>query len=149
MKRHGVPEVWAADFHPAAVACARKNVLANPDVGPITVVHSDLFQDLPRVVEFDLVVFNQPFGPGEGEPVCGCGTDGGYEITRRFLVEAPRHVTRGATLLMAFSDREAPEHSPDRVARELGYAVDTLLHAFYGNANNYIFEIKPIVSEVD
>ena len=44
---------------------------------------------------------------------------------------------------MAFSDREAAEHSPDRVATELGYPAKTLLHAYYGEANNYIFEIRP------
>jgi hypothetical protein len=30
------------------------------------------------------------------------------------------------------------------VAAELGYPVRTLYHAYYGEANNYIFEILPL-----
>ena len=44
---------------------------------------------------------------------------------------------------MAFSDRAAPENDPARVARELGYATSTLLHAYYEESNNFIYEIRP------
>ena len=64
-------------------------------------------------------------------------------ITKRFLQQAPAHLRPGGVVMMAFSDREPTEHSPDRVAEELGYPVKTLLHAYYGEANNYIFEIRP------
>ncbi len=143
LKRHGVPEVWASDIHPQAVACARKNAQQNIDVGPITVVQSDLFQSLPAAMKFDLIVFNQPFGPGQGERVCGCGSDGGYQITKRFLMESPAYLNRDAVVLMAFSDREPEKHSPDLVAKELGYPVVTLLHEYYGESNNFIYEIRP------
>ena len=143
LKRHGVPEVWASDIHPPAVACTRKNVEANPSVGPVAVVESDLFEGIPNHLRFDLIVFNQPFGPGHGERVCGCGADGGYAICRRFLLEAPTHLQKEGVILMAFSDREPMEHSPDRVARELDYSVATVLHEYYSQSNNFIFEIKP------
>jgi release factor glutamine methyltransferase len=143
LKRHGVPEVWASDIHPPAVACARKNVEMNSSLGPVKVVESDLFDGIPPEVKFDLIVFNQPFGPGQGDRVCGCGGDGGYEICKRFLMAAPPRLRANAVILMAFSDREPAEHSPDRVARELGYSVATVLHEYYSQSNNFIFEIKP------
>lgn len=146
LKRNGVPEVWAADVHGPAIECTRSNVERNPEVGPIRVVQSDLFRNIPATARFDLIVFNQPFGPALGQTVCGCGSDGGYEITKRFLLEAPAYLNEGAVVLMAFSDREPQQHNPRGVAEELGYPIVTLLHEFYGEANNYIFEIRPPVS---
>jgi len=143
LKRSGVPEVWASDIHLPAVECARKNIALNAAVGPVEVVHSDLFANIPITVKFDLVVFNQPFGPGKGDRVCGCGPDGGYRISRRFLLEVADRINPGGVVIMAFSDREPAENSPDRVAVELGFPVRTVLHAYYGQANNYIFEIRP------
>lgn len=147
LQRSGVPEVWASDIHLPAVRCAAKNVDRNGSAGSIRVLQSDLFDGLPANVTFDLIVFNQPFGPAATEPVCGCGTDGGYEITKRFLLAAPAYLNPKGVLLMAFSDREPSRHSPDQVARELGYPVKTLLHKYYGGANNYVFEIRcPVVT---
>jgi release factor glutamine methyltransferase len=144
MKRSGVEQVWASDIHRPAVECTRKNARENDFVGPIHVVLSDLFENIPASVKFDLIVFNQPFGPGQGQPICGCGSDGGYQITKRFLLQVPRYLRPGAVVLMAFSDREPAEHSPDRVAHELGYPVSVLLHANYNQANNFIYEIRPV-----
>jgi hypothetical protein len=44
--------------------------------------------------------------------------------------------------MMAFSDRAPPENDPDLVARELGYTTTTLLHAYYDESNNFIYEIR-------
>ena len=44
---------------------------------------------------------------------------------------------------MPFSDRAAPENDPALVARELGYPTTTLLHAYYEESNNFIYEIRP------
>jgi release factor glutamine methyltransferase len=144
LKRSGVSEVWASDIHEPAVECARRNVQMNPSVGPVHVVQGDLFENIPTNLKFDLIVFNQPFGPGQGDTVCGCGPDGGYRIARRFMLQAAHRLNPGGVLMMSFSDREPFENSPDRVAAELGYPVRTLLHAYYGDANNYIFEIRPL-----
>jgi release factor glutamine methyltransferase len=143
LKRSGVPEVWASDIHVPAVECARRNVALNAAVGPVEVVHSDLFSNIPGTVKFDLVVFNQPFGPSQNDTVCGCGPDGGYRITRRFLLQVVDRMNPGGVVMMAFSDREPADNSPDGVAAELGFPVRTVLHAYYGEANNYIFEIRP------
>ena len=143
LKRGGVEEVWASDIHAPAVECARRNVEQNESVGPVHVVQSDLFENIPRTLKFDLIVFNQPFGPGQGETVCGCGPDGGYQITRRFLREAADRLNPDGVVIMAFSDREPANNSPDRVASELGYPVKVVLDKYYGGANNYIYEIRP------
>jgi release factor glutamine methyltransferase len=144
MKRGGVPEVWACDIHGPAVDCARRNMDLNAEVGPVHVVQSDLFGNIPATVKFDLVVFNQPFGPGQGDTVCGCGPDGGYEIAKRFLLQAADRLNPDGVVIMAFSDREPAINSPDRVAGELGYPVRVLLDEYYGGANNYIYEIRPL-----
>ncbi len=142
MKWNGAGEVWAADIHGPAVECTRKNVEQNPQAGPVTVVQSDLFGNIPAGEKFDLILFNQPYGPGDERRVCGCGEDGGYDICKRFMLTAPPYMNEGAVLLMSFSDRAPAEHDPKAVAEELGYRVTTLLHAFYGNANNFIYEIR-------
>ncbi|TNF98972.1 MAG: class I SAM-dependent methyltransferase [Gammaproteobacteria bacterium] len=144
LKRSGVQEVWASDIHGPAVDCTHKNATQNEWLGPIHVVQSDLFENIPATVTFDLIIFNQPFGPGQGDTVCGCGPDGGYQITRRFLLQAVDRLNPGGVAIMAFSDREPALNSPDRVASELGYPVRMLYHAYYGMANNYIFEITPL-----
>jgi release factor glutamine methyltransferase len=143
LKKSGVADVWASDVHAPAVACAQRNAAYNSRVGPINVVQSDLFEEMPSSVRFDLIVFNQPFGPGNGQRICGCGPDGGYDICRRFLIESPGHLSENGVVLMPFSDREASQHSPRNVARELGYTVDTVLDEYYSESNNYIFEIRP------
>src|SRR5829696_2358715 len=80
LKQQGVPDVWALDVHEPAVACTTRNLEQNPHAGPLTVALSDLFDAVPPSIGFDLVVFNQPFAPAADQAVCGCGSDGGYDI---------------------------------------------------------------------
>jgi release factor glutamine methyltransferase len=143
LKQQGVRDVWALDVHEPAVSCTRKNHEQNAHVGPLTIAVSDLFEAVPASLAFDLVVFNQPFAPADGQGVCGCGADGGYELTRRFLVEARSHLASSGSVVMAFSDRAAPENDPALVARDLGYPTKTLLHAYYEESDNFIYEIRP------
>jgi len=143
LKQQGVRDVWALDAHEPAISCTQTNLEQNAHVGQLTIALSDLFDAVPPAVGFDLVVFNQPFAPADGQGVCGCGSDGGYELTRRFLVEARSRLARGGSMLMPFSDRAAPENDPARVAGELGFAARTLLHAYYEESNNFIYEIRP------
>lgn len=142
-KRSGVDEVWATDIHPPAVECTRMNAVQNRDVGSIQIVCGGLFEAIPPGMRFDLITFNQPYAPSNGEPICGCGEDGGYDVTKRFLVEAPAYLNEGGSIIMTFSDRVSPENDPKRVGTELGYSVVTLLHATYNESNNFIYEIRP------
>jgi release factor glutamine methyltransferase len=142
LKQQGVPDVWALDVHEPAIACARKNHEQNPHVGPLTIAVSDLFDAVPPGLRFDLVLFNQPFAPAATEAVCGCGSDGGYEISRRFLVDVRPRLAPGGSVVMPFSDRAPPENDPALVAGELGYETRTLLHAYYEESNNFIYEMR-------
>lgn len=143
LKRAGVGEVWATDIHPAAVENTWCNVELNRHVGPVMVVRGDLLEAIPQTVRFDLVVFNQPFGPGREERRCGCGPDGGAAISRRFLSAAPAHLNPGGLVMMAFSDRQADEHDPRHAAAALGYAVTTLLDIESNGARNRIYAMWP------
>ena len=143
LKQYGAPDVWALDLHEPAIRCTRRNLEQNGHVGALTIARSDLFAAVPPSVTFDLVVFNQPFAPAADQGVCGCGGDGGYEITRRFLLDARTRLTPGGAVVMAFANRAPPENDPALVAHELGYTTRTLLHAYYEESNNFIYEIRP------
>jgi release factor glutamine methyltransferase len=143
LKQAGIADVWAADIHQPAVDCAARNGVLNPHVGPVTLIQSDLFESFPKSVRFDLIVFNQPFGPGREERRCGCGPDGGDAISRRFLQNAPTFLAPGGLILMAFSDRQPAEHDPRRAAIDLGYLVSPILDAEYNESRNFIYEMRP------
>jgi len=64
------PWTWGAD---TAVDYAHKNVQLIEAVRPVHVVQSDLFENIPATLKSDLIVFKQPFGPGQEDTVCGCG----------------------------------------------------------------------------
>jgi len=142
LKQQGVADVWALDLHEPAIRCTTWNLEQNAHIGPLTIARSDLFEAVPPSLVFDLVVFNQPFAPALTQGVCGCGFDGGYEITRRFLVDAKSRLAPGGSIMMAFSDRATPENDPSPVARDLGYVTRTLLHAYYEESNNFIYEFR-------
>ena len=143
LKQAGVPRVWASDIHRPAIDCAACNLRLNPHVGSITLLHSDLFDAIPASVRFDLIVFNQPFGPGREERRCGCGPDGGAAISRRFLAAAPSFLAPGGVVLMAFSDRQADEHDPRHAALDLGYGVSKVLDLQYNQSRNFVYAMRP------
>jgi release factor glutamine methyltransferase len=147
LKRAGVVDVWASDIHQPAIDCTARNRQLNPHVGPITLIRSDLFEQFPTTARFDLIVFNQPFGPGREERRCGCGPDGGATISRRFLETAPAFLNPNGVVMMAFSDRQASEHDPKRAAEDLGYDVSTLLDVEYNAARNFIYAMRPGVPQ--
>jgi release factor glutamine methyltransferase len=142
LKQAGVADVWASDIHPPAVDCAACNLRLNPHVGSITLLHSDLFDQFPDSLRFDLIVFNQPFGPGREERRCGCGPDGGAAISRRFLEAAPAFLTPTGLVLMAFSDHQADAHDPRHAANDLGYSVSKVLELDYNQSRNFIYAMQ-------
>ncbi len=146
LRQAGVADVWASDIHRPAVDCAARNRHLNPHVGPITLIQSDLFDQFPASVRFDLIVFNQPFGPGREERRCGCGPDGGALISRRFLETAPAFLAPGGLVLMAFSDHQADEHDPRHAAADLRYAVSTILDLQYNQSRNFVYSMRPPIA---
>nr|WP_242422558.1 MULTISPECIES: putative protein N(5)-glutamine methyltransferase [Frankia] len=119
-------EVHAADIEPAAVRCARRNVVA----GGGLVHEGDLFAALPRSLRgrVDLLVVNAPYVPTdaiglmppearEHEPRLSLdGGKDGLDVLRRVVAVAPSWLAPGGSLLLETSAQQAPS-LVDAVAR--------------------------------
>ncbi len=118
-------EVYAADIEPAAVRCARRNI-----VGVGRVFEGDLYEPLPATLRgrVDILLVNAPYVPTESiatmppearlhEPRAALdgGTDG-LDVQRRVAAGASEWLAPGGHLLIETSERQAP-HTVDAVAR--------------------------------
>ncbi len=143
LRRLGVEEVWAADKSAIAVACARRNVEANPTLKPLTVVESDLFAALPDDLRFDLVVFHQPYFTSPPDAFAGTGGPGGREVIVRFLAAAGDHLTGDGVILMSYQDTTCgPENDPLAIARELGHQARNVIEDLAEDSNRFVCEIR-------
>jgi release factor glutamine methyltransferase len=111
-------ELYAADVEPAAVRCARRNVVA---VGG-QVFEGDLFDPLPVTLQgrIEILLSNVPYVPTEEvrllppearihEPrVTLDGGSDGLEVLRRVTAEASLWLAPGGHLLVETSERQAP-----------------------------------------
>ncbi|MFE9310240.1 putative protein N(5)-glutamine methyltransferase [Streptomyces sp. NPDC088353] len=115
----GPVELHAADIDPAAVRCARRNVV--PRGG--TVHEGDLFEALPASLRgrVGILAANVPYVPtGEvgllppeardHEPLVALdGGADGLDVLRRVTAEAPDWLAPGGCLLVETSERQAPQ----------------------------------------
>jgi release factor glutamine methyltransferase len=111
-------ELYAADVEPAAVRCARRNVVAAGG----QVFEGDLFDPLPDALQgrIKILLSNVPYVPTEDvrllppearihEPrVTLDGGSDGLEVLRRVTAEAPLWLAPGGHLLVETSERQAP-----------------------------------------
>src|SRR5262249_26089141 len=119
----------AADFDPAAVACARRNV--EPVGGQV--YQGDLFAPLPASLKgrVSILICNAPYVP-TGEiaymppeardheaRMALDGGDDGLAILRRVSAEAPRWLAAGGTLLVETSERQSDPMSAAMTAAAL------------------------------
>jgi release factor glutamine methyltransferase len=109
--------LYASDIEPAAVACARRNL-----AGIGEVFEGDLFDALPRELRrrLDLLLVNAPYVPTDEiagmpseardhEPVVTLdGGQDGLDVLRRVADGAAQWLSRGGTLLIETSKRQAP-----------------------------------------
>jgi release factor glutamine methyltransferase len=112
-------ELYAADIHPAAVRCARRNVAAAGG----QVYEGDLYEPLPATLRgrVDVLVANAPYVPTEAigllppearrhEPrVALDGGADGLDVQRRVSAAAPQWLAPGGHLLVETSERQAPQ----------------------------------------
>jgi release factor glutamine methyltransferase len=112
-------ELYAADIHPAAVRCARRNVAAAGG----QVYEGDLYEPLPATLRgrVDVLVANAPYVPTEAigllppearrhEPrVALDGGADGLDVQRRVSAAAPQWLAPGGYLLVETSERQAPQ----------------------------------------
>lgn len=122
-----VPEIelYAADVDPAAVECARRNIV--PAGGEV--FEGDLDTPLPQRLRgrVDLLLANAPYVPTEAvgwmppeardhEPrVALDGGADGLDVQRRVAAVAPSWLAPGGHLLIETSERQAP-HTAEAVA---------------------------------
>lgn len=114
----GAVELVAADIEPAAVRCARRNVI--PAGGEV--YEGDLFEALPPALRgrIDILLSNVPYVPTEEvrllpaearlhEPLVTLdGGSDGLEILRRVSASAGSWLAAGGHLLVETSERQAP-----------------------------------------
>ena len=112
-------ELYAVDIDPAAVQCARRNVVTAGG----QVYEGDLYEPLPETLQgrVDVLVANAPYVPTEElgllptgarihEPrVALDGGPDGLDVQRRVIAEAPLWLAPGGHLLVETSDRQAPQ----------------------------------------
>ncbi|MDM7854950.1 putative protein N(5)-glutamine methyltransferase [Cellulomonas alba] len=110
-------EVWAVDVEPAAVACARQNLVG---VGGHALL-GDLDAPLPERLagRVAVIVCNAPYVPTGDVPFLPAearlfeplvtldGGADGLDVQRRAAAVAPRWLAPGGTLLIETSDRQA------------------------------------------
>jgi len=119
-------ELYAVDLDPAAVRCARRNLVAAG--GQVYV--GDLYEPLPATLRgrVDVLVANAPYVPTEAvgllppearmhEPRVALdgGTDG-LDVVRRVIAAARRWLAPGGYLLVETSEHQAPR-AVETVAR--------------------------------
>ena len=117
--RLGRVELHAVDVDPAAVRCARRNVVAAGG----HVYEGDLYQPLPDKLRgrVDLVVANAPYVPTDSigqmppearlhePPVALDGGADGVDVQRRVAAGAARWLAPAAHLLIETSESQAPQ----------------------------------------
>ncbi len=94
--------VVAVDVNPAAVRCARINVLLNEVDDRVEVREGNLFAPV-RAALFDVVLFNPPYLPGEAQP----GLEQAFfsnAMAARFATELPHYLKPGGHALVILSD---------------------------------------------
>jgi release factor glutamine methyltransferase len=118
---HPTVRVVATDVHPAPLDVARRNARAMGLADRVTLLVSDVFDDLPPGLRFDLVVSNPPYVTPESlrrlrvevrgfEPhVALRADDGGMEFYRRIVPQAPSWLVPGGYLAVEIAEHKAVE----------------------------------------
>jgi release factor glutamine methyltransferase len=97
--------VVGIDVNPKAVELAKKNAKEN-GIMNVRFLEGDLFSAIGKEEMFDVIIFNPPYLPAEEYDLLGkawSGGRGGMEVIRRFLVEAPAHLTEVGVILLLLS----------------------------------------------
>jgi HemK-related putative methylase len=98
--------VTSIDINPAAVVATKENARRNNFSKSIASLESDLFVQLnPNVHQFDYIITNPPFYPGEAETVAEKAFKGGNAnvFMRRLAESAPGFLLPDGAILMVLS----------------------------------------------
>jgi len=117
--------VLAIDINPHAVRCARENAHRNGVLDKIDFICCNLLSPLRRRQMFDLIVFNAPYLPEEGEPRSWLerawygGVDG-RKVIESFLESFSDYLKPGGRLLLVQSSLSDVEKTM-LMLRGMGY----------------------------
>jgi release factor glutamine methyltransferase len=105
----GCRQVTALDISSAAVENTRRNVERHGVADRVDVRHSDLFDAVSAGERFDLIYWNSNFveapqGFVNATDLHHAFFDPGYDTHRRYLMQAPGHLSQRGRLLLGFSD---------------------------------------------
>ena len=97
--------VLGVDINPEAVKCSQANAEAN-SIKNASFLLSDLFAAVPAPQKFDFILFNPPYLPTSRaerlkSPEENAAYDGGasgLDVFRRFIAEAPAHLSDGGKM---------------------------------------------------
>ncbi len=139
--------VLFADIDDAALALARSNVMSNRNVlrAKCAFIKTDMFSKIPSKKLFDLIMFNPPYLPSEGERSALQNTwDGGptgIEVSAEFMRQSVLHLNKdGALLLVAssFSDTDRLF----RIAEACGFMpfLKQSVHIFFEDITAALFK---------
>jgi len=118
---HPTARVVATDVHPAPLDVARRNARRLGFDDRVTLLVSDVFDDLPPGLRFDLIVSNPPYVTSEAlrrlrievrgyEPHVALRADeGGMEFYRRIVPQAPGWLVPGGVLAVEIAEHKAVE----------------------------------------
>nr|VFK02733.1 MAG: release factor glutamine methyltransferase [Candidatus Kentron sp. LFY] len=105
----GCSPVWASDINAEAVKATALNASRN-DVD-VTAVESDLFDDIPDNLKFDVIWFHHPYGQPEGyesldDPFFVNLIDKDYRLLERYLRDAQKFLTPGTGRIYVVHGKE-------------------------------------------
>ncbi len=112
-------EVYLADINLQSVAAAQANARQHQVQDRVKILESNLFENFPRGIKFDLILFNPPYLPASGELESlevqqqTEGGTSGLEVMRLFLEMLPPFLQKTgvadfiASSLSSLSDIEA------------------------------------------
>lgn len=129
MGSHGAKEVVASDVSLPAMKNTVANIKKFRLSKVVKVVQSDLFENVSG--KFDFIVFMQPYfgdSPTQGDTVAASMLDSG-DLIKRFLSEAPKHLTPNGIIMMAFYSKAGTTNNPVIQGPKYGFKVRTTFKA--------------------
>ena len=126
----GAKKVVAVDISKEAVDCAKENVLMNHVADRVVVFQSDLFSNIDDEMMFDVVIGNLPI---TDYPMMGVAEatlyDPNYEIHKRFLLDAKKHLTEKGIIVITHIDFNGQNDFIDfeKMLKEYGYGVERFI----------------------
>lgn len=145
----GMISIWAAKRGANVTATdisekAIENIISNAEINHVDmeVVHSDLFTDLP-VIDFDFVVINPPYYPGqpetEAEFAWYCGP--GFEYFHLLFQGLGAYCTEKTQVLMVLSE-DCDLKRIEEIAAESDWNFEMVHSKTITGEKNFIFSIS-------